>query len=434
MKTIRKVLGLLVGVAAVASFHACSAKSGDPNEQGLFQNGGGRGNGFGWDSSLGGGFSGSTGTSGTGGGVVFNPGNTGGSRAPSSDACPAIRQKPEQIIVYRDATVTDTITTYKPVALFIMQDRSGSMVTGFPPPADPNNWNNSTAAITAFVNDPQTAGILIGLGTFPYGPNNTADCTGGSDCGTPVVPIAPLPQNGNAMIQAMNAQQPSNPIALTPIECGLRGMINECLRFMAGAPNGEQCVAILVTDGTPTQCDGNQANLQAIIADGKNKGVLTFALGLPGADLNQLNGFANAGGTGQAIDVGGGAQNFINALNNIRQKVTVTSTQVISTPMTIATPLPCSWTIPPAPAGTTFDKDKVNVQFTPPGATVPVDFGRVNDEGQCGQTTQDAWYYDNPASPTKVLACPHTCNGTLHNSAGAEVAVLFGCDSKFIFH
>jgi hypothetical protein len=386
-------------------------------------------------------------------------------------SCFATSQAPEQIIVYRDAsytdtvtdtlidtlvdtffdTVTDTITTYKPVALFIMQDRSGSMVTGFPPPADPNNWNNSTAAITAFVNDPRTQGIDIGLGTFPYGPNNTADCNG-SDCGTPVVPIAPLPGNARAMIQAMQAQTPSNPIALTPIECGLRGMINQCLTFTANSPTGEQCVAILVTDGTPTQCSGDQALLQQIIADGRSKGVLTFALGLPGADLNQLNAFANAGGTGQAIDVSGGSQKFIDALNNIRQKVSVTTSHTatstvtstvpfttsqtvsttVTTPSVISTPLSCQWGIPAAPTGQTFDPAKVNLQLTPAGGQ-PTQFGHLESSQDCTRAG-GGWYYDDPRQPTKVLVCPQTCD-VLKASTGGRVDILFGCATiPVIFH
>lgn len=214
-----------------------------------------------------------------------------------------------------------TTGTLCPLALFIMQDRSGSMVTGFPAPASAESWNNSTLAITTFVQDPETTGIDIGLGTFPVGANNTASCTDGSDCGTPVVPIAPLPGNGAAMIQAMQEQTP-NPIATTPTECGLRGMINRCLAFMASSANGEKCVAVLVTDGSPTQCDMTLANLAQIVADGHAQGVTTFALGLPGADLNFLDSLATAGGTGSAIDVSGGAQAFVAALNSVRARST----------------------------------------------------------------------------------------------------------------
>jgi hypothetical protein len=355
---------------------------------------------------------------------------------PDGGVCNAITQTPETVVVYHDASVTDTITTFKPVALFIMQDRSSSMVTGMPAPASAQSWDNSTNAITAFVNDPQTQGIDVGLGTFPSGPNNTYDCNTGSDCGTPVVPIAPLPGNGAAMIQAMQAQKPTNgfPPAFTPTECALRGMINTCLQYMAQSPIGEQCVAILVTDGTPTQCNQDQAALQQIVADGHAKGVTTFTLGLPGADLNALNALANAGGTNAAIDVSGGSQAFINGLNNIRQAVAVTTTTQITTSTVVSTPLPCQWKIPPVQAPQVFDPKKVNVEFTPPGAPVQ-QFGHVGSVGECGQVKGDAWYYDNNTAPTQVLVCPQTCNGTLKNSAGAQVQVLLGCDTiPALFH
>jgi hypothetical protein len=208
-----------------------------------------------------------------------------------------------------------------PLAIFIMQDRSGSMVTGFPAPASAESWNNSTQAITAFVQDPNTAGIDIGLGTFPVGTGNTASCADGSDCGTPVVAIGALPGNASAMIDAMQQQTPT-PIATTPTECGLRGMINRCIAFMASSPSGEKCVAVLVTDGSPTQCDMNLTNLAQIVDDGYTQGVTTFALGLPGADLSFLNSLATAGGTGSAIDVSGGAQAFVAALNSVRTRST----------------------------------------------------------------------------------------------------------------
>jgi len=267
------------------------------------------------------------------------------------------------------------------------------------------------------------------MGEFPAGSGNTASCSDGADCGTPVVPIAPLPGNANAMIQAYTSEKPSSPIALTPTECGLRGMINQCLQFMAQSQSGEQCVAILITDGTPTQCDTTQSDLVQIVADGHAKGVTTYTLGLQGADLNALNALAQAGGTTAALDVSGGAQAFISALNNIRQKVAVTTTSQQVTQTVLSSPLPCQWGIPKAPGGTTFDKTKVNVEFTPPGATSPTQFGYVGTEADCAHATGDAWYYDDPNNPSKVLVCPNTCNGTLKNSAGASVDVVFGCNT-----
>jgi hypothetical protein len=172
-----------------------------------------------------------------------------------------------------------------------------------------------------------------------------------------------------------------------------------------------------------------------IVTDGHAKGVTTYTLGLPGSDLNSLNALAQAGGTNAAIDVSGGANAFIAALNNIRQTVAVTTTTQVTTSTTVATPLPCLWNIPKVPDGTTFDKNKVNVQYTAPGAQAATDFGRVNDVGQCAGVppSQGAWYYDNNDNPTKVLACPNTCDNQLKNAPGASVDILFGCDSHFIF-
>jgi len=131
-----------------------------------------------------------------------------------------------------------------------------------------------------------------------------------------------------------------------------------------------------------------------------------------------------------SIDASSGPQAFVAALNSIRQAITTTKTTHIRTPMTISTPLPCEWGIPKVPAGTTFDKGKVNVQFVPSGGGAPIQFGFVTNPNDCARATSDAWYYDDNDNPTKVIACPNTCNGTLHNSTGAEVEILFGCDTK----
>jgi hypothetical protein len=203
-----------------------------------------------------------------------------------------------------------------------MLDRSISMT--MPPTGQTlDSWTSSVNSITAFVNDPLSAGLDVGLAGFPAGANNTFDCATGGDCGMPIVPIAPLPNNAQPIIDALGAQRPMG-LALTPTECALRGMISHCLQFMSNSLTGEKCVAVLVTDGTPTQCDLDNNNLVAIIADGKMKGVDTYTLGLPGSDINILNGYAMAGGTGMAVDVSAGPQAFIAALNAIRSKVTGT--------------------------------------------------------------------------------------------------------------
>ena len=337
--------------------------------------------------------------------MIPTQGTASSPRSSVDGGCPAIRQRPEQVV------------TYKPVALFIMQDRTGSMVSGVPSGCA-CSWSNSTMALSAFVNDPASTGLDVGLSFFGGADKTTCD---GSDCGQAVVPIEPIAMAGPPIVSAMNSNAP-NPANITPLECGLRGMINACLIYTSQSPIGEQCVAVLVTDGNtmdPTPCDGNVSDLVQIVADGHSKGVNTYTLGLQGSDPNFLDQIAQAGGTMAHIDASGGVQAFVSALNSIRQRIS------------IQMPLPCTWKIPAPPSGTTFDPNKVNVQFTPPGGT-PTSFGHVPTQADCARANGGAWYYDNAADPTmatEVIACPDTCNNMLQNATGAEVDVLFGCDT-----
>lgn len=366
---------------------------------------------------------GSTGTGSSGG--IFHI-KDGGTVRTHDSSCGAVAEVPDQIIVYTEASITDTYTTPAPVAIFIMQDRSGSMVTGRPPPASPMSWDNSASAIGSFVMDPLSAGIDIGLGTFPYGPNNTADCAAGTDCGMPVVPIAPLPGNQQAMIDAMTAQRPvPNSMANTPTECALRGMINTCLTYHAASPSGEQCVAVLVTDGNPTFCDTTQQNLIAIIADGHMKGIDTYALALPGTNIDTMNSYAQAGGTGQAIDVSGGAMAFVAALNAIRGKITHQVSHTVVTTHVTQTPLKCQWKIPQQKQGDPpLDPEKVNLQFTPPNGP-PTQFGHVAGASAC-PPNQNAWYFDDEKTPTQVFLCPNTCTN-VEQVMNARIDILLHC-------
>src|SRR5262249_39730964 len=134
---------------------ACAPHSGsDPNSSseagGAFQGSGGKTS-TGAKSSSGGASSvaGSNGTGENGG--VPHIKDAGTSRPPADSSCGAVAEVPEQITKYIEASVTDTITTLTPVAIFIMQDRSSSMVTGRPAPASAMSWDNSANAITAFV-------------------------------------------------------------------------------------------------------------------------------------------------------------------------------------------------------------------------------------------------------------------------------------------
>lgn len=89
--------------------------------------------------------------------------------------------------------------------------------------------------------------------------------------------------------------------------------------------------------------------------------------------------------------------------------------------------LACDYAIPPPPEGQVFDPTKVNVAYTPGGQGMPQQI--LNVQGglnACGPN--GGWYYDDPASPKKVIMCPATC-GVLQSDMGGKVEVLFGCDT-----
>ena len=368
---------------------------------------------------------------------VGQSGNAGSNTRDMDSSCHPIKEAPEKIVITDSSVVTDTITTLTPVAIFIMQDRSSSTVTGSPPPASPDSWKNSTAAVTAFAQDPLSAGLDIGLGVFPP-MSGGGNCMTGSDCGTPLVPIASLPGNAPKIVSAYQTAMPTSfPPLLTPTECALRGMINTCLQYMSASPTGEKCVAVLVTDGTPTQCDTNETDLEAIIADGQKKGVDTYTLGLPGSDAATLDAYAMAGGTMKSIDVSGGPTAFVQALNGIRGKVSHQAMKVVQHKKTIETPLKCQWKIPPPqPNDPPLDPTQVNVLYTPPNAP-GITFGHVKCDTKCDATQApptcppngQAWYYDDEKMPTQVFLCPATCFG-VKSVMDATIDLQFHCPQK----
>ena len=93
--------------------------------------------------------------------------------------------------------------------------------------------------------------------------------------------------------------------------------------------------------------------------------------GMDGADFGLLDAIAAAGHSDctpnvagqEACNVTGGAQSFSDARALIRNTVTTTTTTTETQTIVQGTQLPCDFTIPEPPAGETFDRNKVNVQF-----------------------------------------------------------------------
>jgi hypothetical protein len=90
--------------------------------------------------------------------------------------------------------------------------------------------------------------------------------------------------------------------------------------------------------------------------------------------------------------------------------------------------LPCTFQIPPPPAGQTLDPSKVNFVYTATGGA-PKTINNVGSMAGC--TAQGGWYYDNPLMPTQILTCPATCT-TLQGDATGKVSVEYGCSTVIL--
>ena len=238
-----------------------------------------------------------------------------------------------------------------------------------------------------------------------------------TDYAAPAVAIAPLPGAASAIIASLGTKQPDG---LTPTSAALSGAVSEAKTY-ASSNAGHTVIAVLATDGLPTECDQSIANIAAI-ASGAVAGspsVKTFVIGVfaPAEQAQaqtNLDQIAAAGGTQNAFIINttqNVSQQFVAALNTIRGSA-----------------LPCEYTLPIPESGTP-DYAKVNVTFTD-GSGAKQTIPYVMSAGSCG--TSSGWYYDaDPAQggkPTKIIVCPATCNALKADPKG-RIDVVQGCQT-----
>lgn len=413
-------------VAAVGSVAACSATDGRSTF--TTSNPSGAGGGQSSGNATGGASSGPGGGGDTTGTITLT-GQTGGGSAGVGGACAASPYMAQQL----------------PLDMYIMQDQSGSMsdtVAG-----GGTKWDAVKGAFTAFVNQPGTAGISVGLqyfGVTPGGATCGTTCVTDADCGPascgpcffgiclggggtdsctssdyakPEVEIEALPGVASKIVSSLGQHGPSTS---TPTGPALQGAVDHAKAWAMGHPN-HVVIAVLATDGQPNECSPtSQAGLAAIAAAALagTPSVKTFAIGtFAPADIpsgpNLLDAVAAAGGTTKAFNINTQQnvnQAFLDALNMIRGSA-----------------LGCQYTIPKPTMGTP-DFGKVNVQYTPGGGGNPVDILNVKDAAHC-PASGDGWYYDNNSAPTQIELCPATCTKVGADSNG-KIEILLGCQTQ----
>jgi hypothetical protein len=375
-------------IASCFLFAACSASGGNADfSDGL------NGNGAGGGGPIFGGGSSASGNAGTPGGLQQRIGDTN---------CYARVSQGEQV----------------PLDLYIMFDKSLSMSCQTASGA--TRWDEVKNALANFVQDPAASGIGVGIQYFGQGSVPFLSSCNVADYVNADVAIAPLPQNGQPILDSLGRHGPGTN---TPTPVALQGAVQHAQTWKGNNP-GHAVVVILVTDGQPNACGDVPATVSAA-QQAAGSGIPVYVIGVisPGIDCgildpnppNQpdLDAVAQAGGTSQALMVDAGqnaAQQFLARMNQIRGEAQV----------------PCEFQIPAPPPGENFNRDLVNVQFTIGGA--PTIVYAVPDASACNPAQGGGWYFDNPADPKRLLLCPTTCN-TVTTTVGIQVQVALGCQS-----
>ncbi len=269
----------------------------------------------------------------------------------------------------------------------------------------------SGAALTC----PNGAGACL---LYPYSCTNATLC-GGEDYATPAVEISTAADRNQALIASLTAHAPEG---LTPTAPALQGVIQHARAREAADPN-RKVVAVLATDGLPTECEpldiADVSDLARAGLEG-TPSVETYVIGVfseaeaaqAEANLNQI---AAAGGTERAFVISTGtdvAASFLAALNEIRGAA-----------------LACDFAIPEPEAGTQLDFGRVNLEFVD-SAGNRRQLVNVVDEAACAEALGTGWYYVRDAEtndPEQIRVCPDVCDEFESAMGASQVNLQIGC-------
>jgi hypothetical protein len=291
-------------------------------------------------------------------------------------------------------------------------------------PTGGDRWGAVKGALESFVNAPAAAGINVGIQYFGLGGNMspfgiTSSCTPADYQGADVE-IAPLPDNAPKIVASLNAHSPTTN---TPTAPALTGAINHAIAWK-NAHAGHAVIVVLVTDGQPNGC-GTIADVVNVARMGFMSTIPTYVIGVTSAgfkcdiDANppnqqDLDTVANAGGSNTAllVDVSKDvAQQFLDTMDKIRARSSI----------------PCQYSVPAPPPGEKLDPTRVNVEYTPPGSTMPVTLTSVT-QATC-DPMNGGWYYDDPITPKTVTLCKASCDLVTAQVSGS-INIALGCATK----
>jgi hypothetical protein len=306
-----------------------------------------------------------------------------------------------------------------PLDMFIMMDRTQSMTY----PIQNTSlvrWDVLQQGVNAFINDPLVTSkkTRVGLGFFGAtgNPNDRSECEA-MTYAKPLIEIEDITTSGPKILQAVTDER-----ALlggqTPWFPALQGALMHAQDWQLANPT-RITVAVLVTDGYPTECDTNMSDITAMVGEyyagvqgtyntRGSPGIRTYIIGVA-VDKFNLDDVARAGGTGFStiVDSPDAVSKFANAMANITKA-----------------DIPCTIALPAPPDGSILDPGKVQVVYKPyqgDNQEIPAANSSTGCAGANG-----GWYYDNPIYPTTVTLCPCSCA----NLGAGQIEFRFGCRPK----
>jgi len=274
-------------------------------------------------------------------------------------------------------------------------------------------WLPVVAATEAFFAEEDAAAISASLTFFPR-QSPVTRCTPEAYV-EPDVPETELPSPLFAeAIQGLGyALGSNNWRTSTPTLAAYTGLVAS----LANTPGEALRAIVMVTDGVPEQCPGNN-DVQRVADAVRSSGIQTFVIGVAnppgdnaGDNLQNLDVVAEAGGTERAfiIATGNPAQtqaDFKAVIDDIR-----------------GTSLACNMEIPLPPVGTTFIPEQVNVIY---GSDAQSE-RRLSYDPEC--SAPDAWRYDDASSPSAIVLCRDACERA-QREVTASLKVEFGCERQ----
>jgi hypothetical protein len=273
------------------------------------------------------------------------------------------------------------------LGLHLVVDESASMVF-------PNDlWSPLGNALGRFFASDQAARMQLGIEFFQGACDPAAYAT-------PSLPIAPAAGQQPALGAAMQART-HGPGAATAL--ALSGALDQARQWSMS--NQGYAAVMLISGSEPTACLGSTTTAAGVASSALTTmpAVPTYVVALRG--LPSLDRIAQAGGTGQA-----------------RVVSDPTAEQALLETMQVAaSQAGCQYGLPAA--ATSYLPDRINLELTQGGTTTIVP--HVASAQDCDPAL-GGWYFDDPQSPKRVVACDASCKRV---AQGGDLDLVFGCAS-----